>query len=616
MRISPSQTKALCFLVCLLSFLTSFSQRDYKKEIDSLSLLAQQRSGVQKAEVLSKISVIYLDYLEDTESSLRFTKQAIALAQKENGGLLLADCYCTLGRIKMDQGQPDSAIYFFSRSLNAIGKNPATQSITYSNFESCRLAAQVFANFGNAYRKKLNLSRSADHYLKALRAYEIADDSVKLRFVSHVNSHGEKINKEQATVKWALDYLKRHPDDKEAAKICEEGSRALSGIRWTLIDLGGLFEKTKDYSQALTYMKKAEKNAEEVQAKGSHLKILMSIGDIYAKKNDPDSAILYYYKLRTASLRQSNLMYYIQANRSLGDIFSLKKETEKALSFLRQTDSILEPVRNGKYSGNVMYSDINSANGEAVLISMSAFNSELIGDIYAKAGDPEKAKAFYLKGISEFQTAAQNEFIPGIAKNDIGFFLNYKLGEMYSKSGLHDKGLSLLMKAVPQIESSHNTEGKMNVYKAIYEAADRKADIRLSYIYYKKFIHLRDSLFGRQNANEMADLQKRFEVEKKDADIELLNKARETQEAEIEKQKLVRNGFIIGSVIFLILAIIIFRSLQQNRKAKKIIEEQKSEVEHKNKEITDSIRYARRIQSAMMPTKDYLEKSVSRLQKK
>ncbi len=50
-------------------------------------------------------------------------------------------------------------------------------------------------------------------------------------------------------------------------------------------------------------------------------------------------------------------------------------------------------------------------------------------------------------------------------------------------------------------------------------------------------------------------------------------------------------------------------------KQSKIIETQRDAVELKNKEVMDSITYAKRIQTALMSTEKYIEKSLSRLQK-
>jgi hypothetical protein len=49
---------------------------------------------------------------------------------------------------------------------------------------------------------------------------------------------------------------------------------------------------------------------------------------------------------------------------------------------------------------------------------------------------------------------------------------------------------------------------------------------------------------------------------------------------------------------------------------KKRVEDQKKVIEEKNKDILDSINYAKRIQRAQMPTITHIEKTLDRLKKK
>ncbi len=81
--------------------------------------------------------------------------------------------------------------------------------------------------------------------------------------------------------------------------------------------------------------------------------------------------------------------------------------------------------------------------------------------------------------------------------------------------------------------------------------------------------------------------------------------------------------FIIGIVLALSVLAFIYRSYQQKKKANLIISEQKNQVEEqrkaletKNKEITDSIYYARRIQRALLPSTYLIDKSFIRLKEK
>jgi antitoxin component YwqK of YwqJK toxin-antitoxin module len=160
-------------------------------------------------------------------------------------------------------------------------------------------------------------------------------------------------------------------------------------------------------------------------------------------------------------------------------------------------------------------------------------------------------------------------------------------------------------------------------------------------------------LFAKQKKQEIENLSKEnlikelnirnqeAELKKSDAEarinfskIETLNKennlkkleAKQKQE-EISKQKFLRNLFIGGFSLLILLVFLIFKSLQQNKRANKIITAQKIEVENqkdevekahhhleeKNREILDSITYAKRIQSAILPqpklVKEFLEDS-------
>jgi antitoxin component YwqK of YwqJK toxin-antitoxin module len=147
---------------------------------------------------------------------------------------------------------------------------------------------------------------------------------------------------------------------------------------------------------------------------------------------------------------------------------------------------------------------------------------------------------------------------------------------------------------------------------------------------------------------ELSIRNQEAELKKSDAEalinsskIETLNRenqlkqleAKKKQE-ELTKQKMIRNVFIGGFSLLILLVFLVFRSLQQNKKANKIILAQKIEVENqklvvenqkaevesahhhleeKNREILDSITYAKRIQSAILPqpklVKEFLEDS-------
>jgi len=65
-----------------------------------------------------------------------------------------------------------------------------------------------------------------------------------------------------------------------------------------------------------------------------------------------------------------------------------------------------------------------------------------------------------------------------------------------------------------------------------------------------------------------------------------------------------RNMYFVVTGLIIIIALIAIKLLRTNRKNNKILKAQKEIIEEKNKDITDSINYAKRLQTAILPPKD------------
>jgi len=117
---------------------------------------------------------------------------------------------------------------------------------------------------------------------------------------------------------------------------------------------------------------------------------------------------------------------------------------------------------------------------------------------------------------------------------------------------------------------------------------------------------------GAKTIRELEFITRQKELALKDVLIE--------KEKEDSKNKSVqRNILIVGFLITFCLLFLVFKIYRQTKKDHKIISEQKKEVESqkhliedKQKEILDSIRYARRIQTSLLPTDKYIEKEINK----
>jgi hypothetical protein len=164
----------------------------------------------------------------------------------------------------------------------------------------------------------------------------------------------------------------------------------------------------------------------------------------------------------------------------------------------------------------------------------------------------------------------------------------------------------------------------------LYRVYKATGDARNSLLHYESYIQLNDSLKNAQTRKETVRSQLKFEYEKQAAADSVAHaKANEIKNAELSKQraeiKSKRNQQYVlfgGLSLVLIFAGFMFNRYKVTQKQKNIIEAQKIEVEEqkklaeeKQKEILDSIHYARRIQMAQIPSENRVKRILEALPK-
>ena len=144
---------------------------------------------------------------------------------------------------------------------------------------------------------------------------------------------------------------------------------------------------------------------------------------------------------------------------------------------------------------------------------------------------------------------------------------------------------------------------------------------------YELEIKMRDSI--NNEAIKKAIIKKQFQYiyEKqaaadsvKNAELQKIKTAEiDAKTAQIKQEKTQRYALYGGLALIIVLAGFVVNRLNVARKQKSIIEEQKEEVDQaferlheKNKEVMDSINYAKRIQTSLLPTESYISKNIGK----
>jgi len=130
-----------------------------------------------------------------------------------------------------------------------------------------------------------------------------------------------------------------------------------------------------------------------------------------------------------------------------------------------------------------------------------------------------------------------------------------------------------------------------------------------------EYIALNDSIYTEENQKQINLLHTEFETEKKELRIKSLQTEEQQQQmlaaAEKRENSLILVFSIIGFIALASFLLIVINRFRLTKKQYVIIEQQRSVLKEKNKDITDSINYSKRLQDAILPPISFISKRLS-----
>ena len=166
-----------------------------------------------------------------------------------------------------------------------------------------------------------------------------------------------------------------------------------------------------------------------------------------------------------------------------------------------------------------------------------------------------------------------------------------------------DSALLYVEQAMPMREQLNLRDYDKDLAKILAEYYFRKGEFREAYGHLMTHATLRDSSYAIDINQRIADMQEKYETQKKDRENRFL-------EAENNNIRASRNYLLVILVLAIISIIGGVLAFMKIKKANRVINRQKALVEEKQKEILDSINYARRIQFALISSGRLLENNL------
>ncbi len=454
--------------------------------------------------------------------------------------------YTPLGICQFALGNYERAIEYFEKSLDAFRK-----------LDNQKNVAAAYVNIGVIYRHQGLYDMAIENYMESLRIFEELEE--------------------------------------------------LEGVGKAYLNIGVIHNYQENYDLAIDYYRNALEIFEELENDRDLLRLYNNIGIIYNKMGNDEEDV------------KAKIEYYDEALDYFKNSLSLSKKLDDKLAISAALSNI-----GSIYNDMDLYNEALKHLTEALEIDKEIGDRGGMASIYSSMSSAHLHLADSLKNKQDEQSISLMQ--EHIEKSFNYGHLSYDMAEEIG--------------SLPTQRSAARVLTDVYKYIGNYGEAINFAE---------KYIKLNEVLYNEERARALTEMQTKYEAEKKELEIENLNKERELRIAELarseeqrKKQRIVIYSFIAGFIIIAVFLFIIIRLFIQKKKANTLLANQKDQIEQQNfllneaneeiksqKEelethhelvvqqkdfiekqkfrIDDSILYAKRIQTAALPTDDFID---------
>ncbi|HLP12863.1 MAG TPA: tetratricopeptide repeat protein [Flavobacteriales bacterium] len=343
-----------------------------------------------------------------------------------------------------------------------------------------------------------------------------------------------------------------------------------------------------DLPKALVYMFKALKMNEALKRTDAVARDYGNIANVYLNMNQCGKAKEYYLKSDALLAKTTDKFSQSISKVNLGSTYECLGNDQEAKKYYLEGIKLCEKINN-TYSLAIIFGNM--------------------GNISRREGNRMEALAYFEKAIE----------LDKLHANSRGLSIRYGyMAILFMEMKEYKKAEEYTVKAATLAKQVGAKNVLVEQYRRLAMIDSLKRDFKNAFANQKLYVKYRDSLMNEQNVREtaQAEMQDKFDRE------ETARQAKREKEKALMAAERRHQQTIIWVVCFVLAGVLaflvfIFQNLRTAKKQKQVIEVQTREmnlqkdiIEAKQKEILDSIHYAKRIQRSQLPTEKYIIKSL------
>ena len=308
------------------------------------------------------------------------------------------------------------------------------------------------------------------------------------------------------------------------------------GTAGTLREISYVFRAISETDSAFSYcfqalrLNEAEANKPEIGMN------YQDIGTLYLNYGNEKEAKNYFDKAVAILKDAGDSVYLGSAYNKLGNFYYSKSDYPSALQ------NYFKALGIDEQKGNSISAAQNIANIAACYFYQKKYN---------------QAKEYYHKALAfDIENEIQSE-LPGIYN---------ALGYLFRDIHQPDSAIYFLQKSIVLTEETKDKEQQALAYETLTNVYQAQGNYKSALETHQKYVSINDSLLSNTKMKQIVEMQTKYETERKDNQITVLNKDNDLKEAENRRQRLKFIFSLIALSVGIFFLVLVF--YQKNKIAK------------------------------------------------
>jgi signal transduction histidine kinase len=368
----------------------------------------------------------------------------------------------------------------------------------------------------------------------------------------------------------------------EAQQIIERNTPGPDLLSVYYNGMGLFFKKQGNNEKALEYYMMVDQLGEAGMGEENLAGNLINISNIYMRMGNRRQAIKYLYKALPVfeSLKSEKGMSYCYNN--LGLLLKQQGYLKESESYLKKSLELKQQQGDNKgiaTSSNelaLLYLDMKDPARALAFIDQSIALSEKLGlhelhvtslvnkgKILRTDGKLDDAMAIFSRTTPLAEKLPNHYLLAG---------LQMEIGKVHADRNENELAIRHLRSSILEAGASQNAEAQQNAYLFLSEVYSRNKQYREALEQFQVYHTLADSLTGQKLKLDYKGLEAQYQLEKKNAEIELLKKDQEIAERTLQKQRATVTAVIVGMISLVIISVLLVNRYRVLSRSKRLLD--------------------------------------------